>query len=111
YLRDGGTGEAKVEITDATGKRVRTLTGPVTQGVNRVTWDMRASVPYAEDTTAGGRGGGPGGGGGEGGGRGGAPIGVLVLPGTYRVSVEVPGVAQPLRGSLTIDSDPLPNVS
>jgi hypothetical protein len=112
YLRDAANGEAHIEITDAAGKRVRSLTGPASQGLNHVMWDMRTALPYAEDTTAGGRGGGPGGGGGgEGGGRGGAPIGVLVLPGSYRVSVQVPGLAAPLRGSLVVEADPLPGVS
>jgi hypothetical protein len=76
-------------IADATGHVVRTLTGPVTQGFHRVTWDLRepaATLPrprpedaeddlfYSDD------------------------VGPLVMPGTYKVSVakRVRGVTTPL---------------
>jgi len=50
--------------------------------------------------------------GGEGGGgRGGAPVGPLVMPGTYAVRVAVPGVAKPLSGSVVVEADPLPKFS
>jgi photosystem II stability/assembly factor-like uncharacterized protein len=78
-------------ITDAGGQVVRTLTGPVTQGVHRVSWDLR--VPSAvlpkprpkdaeEDVFV------P------------EPQGHLVLPGTYKVSLSrrVGGVVTPLAG-------------
>jgi len=76
---------------------LRTLSGPAASGVNRVVWDMHmdAAIP---DAPGGGRGGGRGGGGGAG--------GPLVMPGTYRVAIEIPGAASPLRGELTIQGDP-----
>jgi photosystem II stability/assembly factor-like uncharacterized protein len=78
-------------ITDADGNAVRTLTGPVTQGIHRVSWDLRqpaASLPrprpaesdddlFLEP-----------------------PGGPLVLPGAYRVSLakRVGGVITQLAG-------------
>jgi hypothetical protein len=53
----------------------------------------------------------PAGGEGGGGGRGGAPVGPLVLPGTYAVHVTIPGVAKPLTGSAVVEADPLPKFS
>jgi hypothetical protein len=75
-------------ITDATGRVVRRLTGPVTAGMQRVAWDLRyppPSVPpppnpETEDPFS------------EG------PAGPLVMPGAYKVSVakRVDGVMTPL---------------
>jgi photosystem II stability/assembly factor-like uncharacterized protein len=75
-------------ITDSTGRVVRRLTGPITAGLQRVSWDLRyppASLPpppnpEAEDPFN------------EG------PAGPLVMPGTYKVSVakRVDGVTTPL---------------
>jgi hypothetical protein len=78
-------------ISDAAGQVVRTLTGPVTQGIHRVAWDLR--VPSAvlpkprpkeadEDVFA------P------------EPQGHLVLPGAYKISLakRVGGVVTPLAG-------------
>ncbi|MFI5311563.1 MAG: hypothetical protein ACHQQ3_10040, partial [Gemmatimonadales bacterium] len=111
YVRDGASGEAQVDISDASGSPVRTLHGPAARGVNRVTWDLRMSPPVTEDAApAGGRGGG-GGGGAGGGGRGGAPVGPLVMPGRYRVAVKVPGVASALSGEFVVEGDPLTNFS
>jgi photosystem II stability/assembly factor-like uncharacterized protein len=111
YLKEGASGQAQVEISDANGTAIRTLRGPATRGMNRVTWDLRMSPPVENDSAvAGGRGGG-GAGGGGGGGRGGAPVGPLVLPGRYRVVVKVPGVATELRGELSVEGDPLTNFS
>ncbi|MGH7667945.1 MAG: hypothetical protein ACRENQ_00500, partial [Gemmatimonadaceae bacterium] len=126
-LRDGSAGgHAAITVTDAAGKVVRTLEGPVAQGVNRVVWDLRYAPPVdsANVPSGGGRGGRGGRGGppaatpigfpsaGEGGGgRGGPPIGPLVLPGTYAVRVVVPGVATSLTGSLVVAADPLPKFS
>jgi hypothetical protein len=64
-------------ITDSSGRVVRRLTGPVTAGVQRVTWDLRYPAanlppppnPETDDPTA------------E------PPGGPLVMPGTYKVSV------------------------
>ena len=70
YLRTGSPGNARITITDKSGKTVREMTGPVEAGVNRVEWDLR--FPSAAQG-GGGRGGGGGGRGpgGGGGGRGG----------------------------------------
>jgi photosystem II stability/assembly factor-like uncharacterized protein len=75
-------------VTDAGGRVVRRLTGPITAGVQRVSWDLRyppASLPpppnpETEDPFS------------EG------PAGPLVMPGTYRVVVakRVDGVITPL---------------
>jgi photosystem II stability/assembly factor-like uncharacterized protein len=80
-----------VTISDAGGQVVRTLTGPVTQGIHRQAWDLRvpsATVPkprpkesdddlFIPD-----------------------PSGHLVLPGAYKVSLarRVGGVVTPLEG-------------
>lgn len=82
-------------VTDDQGNVIRRITGPVTAGFQRVTWDLRhhASTPVG----GGGGGGGFGGGGGGGGGGdddddapaagGGGPSGPVAVPGTYRVSM------------------------
>ncbi len=76
-------------ISDAAGKVQRTLTGPVTQGMHRVSWDLREPAPVLpkplakeadEDVF------------------GQPPQGPLVLPGTYKVALakRVGGVVTPL---------------
>ncbi len=78
-------------ITDASGSPVRTLTGPATQGLHRVSWDLRepsASLPRVrprepdEELFQ------------EG------PAGPLVMPGRYKVTLSrrVAGVETPLAG-------------
>jgi photosystem II stability/assembly factor-like uncharacterized protein len=78
-------------ISDATGHVVRTITGPVKQGIQRVSWNLRepaAALPrvrppeldddlFFEE-----------------------PAGPLVMPGTYRVSLakRVEGMVTPLAG-------------
>jgi photosystem II stability/assembly factor-like uncharacterized protein len=80
-----------VTISDAAGQVVRTLTRPVTQGVHRVSWDLRVPSPVLprprpkeadDDIFVGG------------------PQGHLVLPGTYKVALakRVGGVVTPLAG-------------
>ncbi len=78
-------------ITDSQGKVIRRLTGPVTAGFQRVTWDLRypaASLPPppnpdGEDPFAD------------------PPGGPLVMPGTYKVSMmkRVDGVTTPIAQS------------
>lgn len=113
YLHDGAAAPSTIVISDAGGRVVRTLRGSVQRGLNRVTWDM-----YMESAMSGGgadaapaesgRGGRGGGRGGRGGGRGaGGESGPLVLPGKYSVSITVPGIAQPLRGNITVEADPM----
>jgi photosystem II stability/assembly factor-like uncharacterized protein len=76
-------------ISDARGEVLRTLTGPVTKGIHRVSWDLREPGPVLpkppvkeadEDVFAQ------------------APRGPLVLPGTYKVSLarRVGGKTTPL---------------
>ncbi len=120
-----------VTIKDAKGNVVRRLDQPATQGLHRLTWDLRsqgtglaASVPLGGGAGAGGgrggggfpAGGGRGGAGGGaggidpellaafGGGRGGGS-GAFVLPGKYTVSLakRVNGVVTDLPGSETIE--------
>jgi hypothetical protein len=99
-----------VTVTDPEGRVVRRLTGPVSAGVNRVTWDLR--YPPATPVTPR-----PAGGGGPGGGffgfGGGA--GPFVVPGTYTVSLakRVDGVVTPLASPQTfevysLDADQMP---
>ena len=111
---------------------MRTLRGPVAKGVNRVVWDLRypppvdsANVPVVAGRGGGGGGGGGGGRGGPpaavpvgfpaggegGGGRGNVPLGPLVLPGKYSLSVKVAGVANALTGSVVVEPDPLTRFS
>ena len=107
-------------VTAAGGRVVRELTGPVEAGqVHRVNWDLRFAPPAGS-----GRGGG-GGGGEEGGGpslqRAGAvqlPIpphdigarGPHVAPGTFKVTLEVNGVAQESR-TFEVRADPTSSVT
>jgi photosystem II stability/assembly factor-like uncharacterized protein len=103
-----------VTITDADGKVVRRLNGPVNAGLHRVTWDFRYSAPIITSVEqppiggggggggrGGGGGGGRGGGGGQEGGFGGGPAGHLVMPGKFTVSLarKVNGVVTPLAGT------------
>ena len=78
-----------VTVSDASGKPLRTLTGPVTQGIHRIAWDLRQPGPVlpkpaAKDDDEDGFSGGP--------------QGPLVPPGTYRVALSkrVGGIVTPL---------------
>jgi hypothetical protein len=82
---------ALLTITDTSGRVVRTLTGPVKQGVQRVSWDLRhpgPTLPRARTTEA------------DEDIFSEPPSGPLVAPGTYRVSLakRVDGVVTPLAG-------------
>jgi hypothetical protein len=100
YLRDGASGGVQVEIADTYYRVVRTLQGPAARGLNRVRWDLRAEPPAPDPNApaAAGRGGG------RGRGNGLAP---LVPPGTYQVTVRIPGLSRELRGTLTVEADPI----
>lgn len=106
FVRDGATSPATITIRDAQGVLLRTMSAPATAGVNRVTWDMRMDPAIASDGPGGARGAGGAGGGGRGGGAS-AGAGPLVLPGTYTVSVAVPGVASPLTSPVVVQGDPM----
>lgn len=103
FIRDGASGNAQIDIADRFGNVVRTLQGPVAKGFNHATWDLRGNPPVAAPDAAGrvgaaGRGGG--------GGRGGGAAGPLVTPGTYIVTITIPGIATPLRGEVKVEADP-----
>lgn len=78
-----------LSVSDASGKPLRTLTGPAIQGIQRIAWDLREPAPVLpkppakedeEDVFSGG------------------PQGPLVPPGTYRVALakRVGGKVTPL---------------
>jgi photosystem II stability/assembly factor-like uncharacterized protein len=93
-LRDEAEEEALavlLTVTDASGRVIRTLTGPVTKGIHRVAWDLRdpsATLPRPrpaeldDDLFYS------------------PPAGPLVMPGTYKVSLakRVDGKVTPLAG-------------
>jgi len=98
-------------IADSTGAPIRTITGPVGKGFQRVAWDLRLAAATLGRT----RGGGGGEGGeGEGGGFGG-PSGPYVVPGTYSVTVaqRVDGVVTPIgvKQSIEVAADPAGTVT
>jgi hypothetical protein len=104
YVRDAASGQATVTISDAQGQVVRTLSAPAAAGLNSVTWDMHMNAAIPARAQAGRAGGG---GGGRFGGGASLNAGPLVLPGTYSVSIAVPGVARPLVGQLAVQADPM----
>jgi hypothetical protein len=84
-------------ISDAQGRVVRRVTGPVQQGIQRVAWDLRLPGPTV---TLAGRAGGGGADDEEGGGFGGrgGGVGPFAPPGTYQVALakRIDGVTTPL---------------
>jgi hypothetical protein len=50
YWLKGNAGAVKVEISDVTGRVVRTIDGSKTQGLNRVRWDLRGNAPQRANT-------------------------------------------------------------
>ncbi len=111
YLRTAKDAPVRIEISDRFGNVVRTLQGPSAAGINHAAWDLRGAPPAATGDAGGaGRAAGAGRGAGAGApgrGRGGVPLGPLVTPGTYIVTITVPGVAQPLTGEVKVEADPL----
>jgi len=100
YVRDGASGGATITIRDGQGSVVRTLAGPAERGLNRITWDMHMESALRDGMVAGGGRGGRG--------AGGNPLlGPVVLPGTYTVTIRVPGVTRELRGDVSIVADPM----
>ena len=79
YLKAAGSGTARIQIADVSGRVIRDIEGPVAQGINRVQWNLAPNAPAG--AAQGGRGGGGGGGGGIAG----------VTPGTYKVTLTVGG--------------------
>ena len=50
YWLKGNANTVRVEITDITGRAVRSFDAPKTSGLNRVRWDLRANVPQRANT-------------------------------------------------------------
>lgn len=97
-----------VTISDSTGAPIRTLTGPVGKGFQRVAWDLRyAAITLARPRAPGGEGAG------EGSGLG--PSGPYVVPGRYSVTVaqRVDGVETPIgaRQMIEVLADPTGTVT
>ena len=82
--------EAKIVIANSMGERVRELEAPASAGLHRVQWDLRHTSPPQDE--------------GEGRGFGGAFLGPLVLPGSYRVTVDFPG--RTVSTILEVEPDP-----
>ena len=93
YLREPSNQEVAVRIVDAQGATVRTLRGSARGGMNRVSWDLRMDpliVDGAREAPAQGAGG--------------APQAPLVMPGVYKVKLDLGG--RQLEGDLKVDGDP-----
>jgi hypothetical protein len=116
YYLSGPAQKVRMIVTNALGKVVREVTAPAEAGViQRVNWDLRYPLPAGAGRS--------GGGGGEEGGTGGpgtqrpgvvqlpipshdiAPRGPHVAPGTFKVTLEVDGVASGSR-TFTVRPDP-----
>jgi hypothetical protein len=79
------TSTATVQILDGEGEEVRSFPEPVRPGLNRATWDLRMAPAAGDEDFSG-------------------PRGAMVLPGEYRVRVEVGGESSETR--LTVRPDP-----
>ena len=77
--------QAAITISDAQGNVMRRLSGPAQAGIQNVSWDLRMDPPYVPDPNA------PAPTGRRGRFGGGAPSGPRVLPGSYKVQVELDG--------------------
>ena len=87
WLRDGGQEEATLRVTAGDGRTVRTLTGPGEAGLHEVVWDLREALPEEVEEE-----------------EDGDAAGARVLPGTYRVTLEVSGEA--FERTLQVRLDP-----
>ncbi len=95
YLKNAGSGEAAIEIRDASGAVVRSLKGSTRRGLNHATWDLRMDPPIAPDDREPAS---------AGGGFGGSPNGPTVLPGAYAFSIKAGG--HDMTGSVQVEGDP-----
>ena len=86
---DAGSVRAEIEIMDSSGETIRTMNGRAEEGLNRMAWNLRVSLPGGEEAEQGG----------GGGGFRGASQGPEVVPGDYmvRVTVGEQSSEQPLR--------------
>jgi hypothetical protein len=106
YLKSAPSGDVKIQIQDAKGQTVRTLTGTKNPGLNRITWDLRGeqskeirlrtSPAYAPDVRVGPEGWRPAPEGGR--------LSILLPPGIYTVKLAAGG--QELSQPLTVKKDP-----
>jgi photosystem II stability/assembly factor-like uncharacterized protein len=117
--------KVRLVVTGPSGKVVRELTGPATPGmIHRVNWDLRFPIPAGMARAGGGGGGGDEGGGGAFG-PGTEKPGVIALPvpsheigargphiapGTFKVTLEVDGVATESR-SFVVRGDPASSIT
>jgi hypothetical protein len=88
YLKNAGTGNARITITDLQGKPVAEVSGPAQAGLNRAQWNMRETPAGGGGRGGAGAAGGRGAGGG--GGRGGAGGG-FAPSGDYLITIDVAG--------------------
>jgi len=100
FLRTAPRNRVAVTVADARGSVIRTIEATGRAGMNRVSWDLRMEPPVADgarDGPAAGAAGAP-------------PLGPLVLPGVYTVTVNGVGVeARTLKGELRVEGDPRVN--
>ncbi|HET6957498.1 MAG TPA: hypothetical protein VFI56_12975 [Vicinamibacterales bacterium] len=94
YLHAATKEDVIVTVADAHGAALRTFKGTSRAGMNRAAWDLRMEPPTAEGQRESPSGGGPGG----------PPLGPLVLPGIYTVTVTAGG--RLLKGELHVEGDP-----
>jgi photosystem II stability/assembly factor-like uncharacterized protein len=92
WLREGTSEEPTLRVSTADGRPVRTLSGSGEAGLHEVVWDLREALPAEvldsdEEDAAGAR----------------------VMPGSYRVTLEIPG--DTLERSLTVRLDPRADAS
>jgi hypothetical protein len=95
YLRTAAP-NVRITITDATGNVVRTLDGPTQPGLHRVVWDLRTE-PFGGITD------------GLAGQKNISQLGAFVIPGEYRVRMNVGGQEQTTR--VRVMGDPLVTIS
>lgn len=95
YLREPAN-EIRFQVTDLSGKTIRTLGGtiPGGPGIHRIAWDLRASGPGGSQGE--GRGGG---------GRGGGARGPQVLPGVYAIRMIAGVVTQEQKVEVALDPE------
>ena len=91
-------GRANIEILGEDGEVIRSFTGSADAGLNRTSWNLRASLPDEDDDA-------PAGGGGGGGGFRFAPQGPEVVPGTYMARVTVGDQTSEMQ-AVTVFADP-----
>ena len=82
---DGEEPTVRVTVLDAHGDVVRELTGPGTEGIHEVVWDLRIAPPYVPES-------------------GGTPNGPRVMPGSYTVNLDAAGSSY--SKELTVRLDP-----